>query len=133
MWKWQKRVVERLHKEKDGQEVLLLVQHEPVYTLGAGSSLSNIRCPKEALPYPLIRTERGGEVTFHGPGQLVLYPILDLHRHRCDLHWYLRQLEEVALVALREVSGIEGQRIEGWSGVWVNEAKIAAVGVRAKR
>ena len=126
-------MVERLHKKRNEQDELLLVQHEPVYTLGAGSSLSHIRCSREALPHPLIRTERGGEVTFHGPGQLVLYPILDLHRHRCDLHWYLRQLEEVALIALREVSGIEGRRIEGLSGVWVNDAKIAAVGIRAKR
>lgn len=76
---------------------LLLVQHLPVYTLGAGSSLSHIHFSLQQPPHPLYRTERGGEVTYHGPGQLVLYPIINLRHFQPDLHWYLRNLEEVVI------------------------------------
>ncbi|KAL4444215.1 hypothetical protein ABPG75_011952 [Micractinium tetrahymenae] len=114
---------------------LLLLQHPPVYTLGAGATEGHLRFDPAAPPLPLHRTERGGEVTYHGPGQLVLYPILDL---RClplqpDLHWYLRSLEEVAIRALDAVSGLHGERIPGLTGVWVDGAKVAAIGVRASR
>lgn len=112
---------------------LLMVQHEAVYTLGAGSTMEHLKCEAASLPYPLVRTERGGEVTYHGPGQLILYPILDLHQFKCDLHWYLRRLEDVVLIALAEVSGIHGRRIVGLTGVWVEDQKIAAIGIRAKR
>ena len=82
---------------------------------------------------PLFRTERGGEVTYHGPGQLVMYPILNLRRFRTDLHWFLRSLEEVIIRALNEVSGLQGEREDGLTGVWVDGKKVAAIGVRATR
>ena len=72
-------------------------------------------------------------MTFHGPGQLVLYPILDLNHHEKDLHLYMRQLEEVVIKALEEASGIQGEREEGLTGVWVSGSKVAAIGIRAKR
>ncbi len=76
---------------------LLLVQHPPVYTLGSGSSLAHLGFDPASPPHPLFRTERGGEVTFHGPGQLVIYPIINLRRFQTDLHWYLRSLEDVII------------------------------------
>lgn len=135
MWKWQKRLVsDRIEsKTDDKRDLLLLVQHEPVYTLGTGSNTDHLKVSPPDLPYPLVRTERGGEVTFHGPGQLVLYPILDLHNYVCDLHWYLRNLEEVAIRALKTASNLEGERVEGLTGVWVKDVKVAAIGVRARR
>ena len=77
---------------------VLLLQHPPVLTLGAGSTEANLKFDPEHPPLPLHRTERGGEVTYHGPGQLVMYPILNLQRFTPDLHWYLRSLEEVVIM-----------------------------------
>lgn len=138
-WEWQRTLVDRAllaSSSKDAYNTassLLLLQHPPVYTLGAGSSSSNILFDPGLSKVPVHRTERGGEVTFHGPGQLVLYPILDLQHHEKDLHLYMRQLEEVVIRALKEVSGIQGGREDGLTGVWVQGAKVAAIGIRAKR
>ncbi|GLC48019.1 hypothetical protein PLESTB_000705500 [Pleodorina starrii] len=118
---------------RGARHCLLLLQHPPVYTLGAGSTTDHLRFPPGSSPIPLHRTERGGEVTYHGPGQLVMYPILDLQALKPDLHWYLRQLEQVVIEALDSVSGLKGERLEGLTGVWVEGAKVAAIGVRAKR
>lgn len=79
-----------------------------------------------------MRIERGGEVTYHCPGQLVGYPILNLGRHQKDLHWYLRQLEEVLIQALA-VHGLKGDRLEGLTGVWVEGRKVAAIGIKVSR
>ena len=76
---------------------LLLLQHPPVYTLGAGSSLEHALFDPAQPPLPLFRTERGGEITHHGPGQLVVYPVIDLRRFETDLHWYMRRLEDVVI------------------------------------
>ena len=76
---------------------LVLVQHPPVFTLGSGSSLQHLGFDPDDPPHPLYRTERGGEVTYHGPGQMVAYPVLNLRAFRPDLHWYLRGLEEVII------------------------------------
>ena len=101
---------------------LLLVTHSPVYTLGAGASLSHVLNPSAAVP--VVRTSRGGEVTYHGPGQLVLYAVLDLERYRKDLRWHLRALEEVAVRSLQAAFGIEGVvRVPGRSGVFVARAE----------
>eukprot|EP00892_Ulva_mutabilis_P011072 jgi/Ulvmu1/8337/UM042_0043.1 len=132
-WHWQK---ERAHAIASGtctEEALLLLQHPPVYTLGTRSTLDNVKFDSEDPPHPIFRTERGGEVTYHGPGQLVMYPIIDLKLHGKDLHAYLRQLEDVIMDALAEVSGIDAYRESGLTGVWVSTGKIAAIGVRATR
>ncbi|DBB12746.1 hypothetical protein WJX82_005717 [Trebouxia sp. C0006] len=133
-WLWQKDLVaEGCSGHEPAEDTLLLLQHPPVYTLGAGSTTDHLRFDPASPPHPLYRTERGGEVTYHGPGQLVLYPIMNLKMHMQDLHWYLQSLEEVVIRALENVSGLKGERIKGCTGVWVNNEKIAAVGVRAQK
>mmetsp|Transcript_23677 Transcript_23677/g.65670 ORF Transcript_23677/g.65670 Transcript_23677/m.65670 type:complete len:222 (-) Transcript_23677:3060-3725(-) len=100
---------------------------------GTGSTEEHLKFDIVDPKLPIYRTERGGEVTYHGPGQLVMYPILNLRNHKKDLHWYLRMLEEVVIRALDQVSGLQGERIEGLTGVWVDGHKVAAIGVRATR
>jgi len=115
-------------------DVLLLVEHPPVITLGRSSKDGHLVASDALLTargVERFEVDRGGDVTFHGPGQLVGYPILDLKQHRQDLHWYLRQLEEVLIVALRTF-GIEGGRSPGYTGVWVGDRKIASIGVHAR-
>src|ERR1044072_1032059 len=102
------------------QDVLLLVEHPPVVTLGRAAKEKHlVASPKflQSKGVELFEVERGGDVTFHGPGQLVGYPIIDLKRHRQDLHWYLRKIEEALIVALAEL-GIAAGRNEGLTGVW---------------
>ncbi|KAL4529368.1 hypothetical protein Ndes2526A_g04160 [Nannochloris sp. 'desiccata'] len=139
-WAWQKQLVENVcasdanfPSSSSPAGAAILLQHDPVYTLGAGATEEHLGFNPETPPYPLFRTERGGEVTYHGPGQLVMYPILNLKLFQADLHWYLRSLEEVVIKALGEVSGLRGERINGLTGVWVNGKKVAAIGVRATR
>src|SRR5450830_1933053 len=100
-------------------DTLLLVEHEPVVTLGRSSKAAHLLADERALAtrgVGLFEIERGGDVTFHGPGQLVGYPIIDLTQHKQDLHWYLRQLEQVLINALGTF-GIQGSRIEKYTGV----------------
>lgn len=113
-------------------DILCLLEHPPVYTLGTGSTTDFVKFQPDQTDIALYRTERGGEVTYHCPGQLVGYPILDLRRHRQDLHWYLRQLEEV-LIQLLAGYGLRGERIAGLTGVWVAGHKVAAIGIKVKR
>jgi len=122
-------------------DTLLLLEHPPVITLGVKTRLGpkHIVASDEELTRQGVtvhETGRGGDVTYHGPGQLVGYPIFDLKPDRCDVHKYVRDLEEVLILALREFS-IEGVRVKGLSGVWVGpegqERKIAAIGVRISR
>lgn len=115
-------------------DVLLLVEHPPVVTLGRTAKEAHLVFSPERLRARGIEVhevERGGDVTFHGPGQLVGYPIFDLKRHRQDLHWYLRQVEEALIVALGE-AGIEARRNSGYTGVWTEGRKIASIGVHAR-
>jgi len=121
--------------QAEGAEVdrLIILQHEPVYTLGTGSTEDHLKFDINNPKLPTFRTERGGEVTYHGPGQLVMYPILNLRDHKQDLHWYMRSLEEVVILALDSVSGLQGERVPGLTGVWVDGRKVAAIGVRATR
>ncbi|NJK72196.1 MAG: lipoyl(octanoyl) transferase LipB [Synechococcaceae cyanobacterium SM2_3_60] len=111
---------------------LLLLSHPPVYTLGQGASLEHLRFDPTDPAYELHRVERGGEVTYHGPGQWVGYALMDLRRHQQDLHWYLRQLEAVLMTTLGEF-GLKGERLAGLTGVWVEGCKVAAIGIRATR
>jgi lipoate-protein ligase B len=116
------------------QDVLLLVEHPPVVTLGRSSKQKNMISSPEFLAsrgVELFEVERGGDVTFHGPGQLVGYPIIDLKRHRRDLHWFLRSVEEGLIRTLAEY-GIPGERNTGYTGVWTRGRKIASIGVHAR-
>jgi lipoate-protein ligase B len=116
------------------QDVLLLVEHPPVVTLGRSAKGRHLLASPEQLAtrgVELFEVERGGDVTFHGPGQLVGYPIIDLKRHKQDLHWYLRQVEEALIVALGEI-GILAERNVGYTGVWTSGRKIASIGVHAR-
>lgn len=117
-------------------DILLLLEHPAVYTLGTGSDEAFVKFDvalESVQQEPrLYRTERGGEVTYHCPDQLVGYPILNLQRHQRDLHWYLRQLEEV-IIRLIAGYGLRGERLEGLTGVWVEGCKIAAIGIKVKR
>jgi lipoyl(octanoyl) transferase len=110
-----------------GGEKLLLLEHEPVYTIGRTRDQSSLR-RQENLPHPVFEINRGGKATWHGPGQLVAYPILDLERHGRDLHRYMRFLEEVVILTCRQL-GVESCRREGLTGVWVCSRKIASIGV----
>ncbi|MFZ9952627.1 MAG: lipoyl(octanoyl) transferase LipB [Vulcanococcus sp.] len=131
-WAWQRQLQERLLAHPDGPDALLLLEHEPCYTLGRGADPAFLGFDPSAPPAPLFRIDRGGEVTHHTPGQLVLYPVLNLQRHGADLHRYLRDLEGVVLDLL-ELLGLRGERIEGLTGVWLDGAKVAAIGVGARR
>ena len=116
------------------QDVLLLVEHPPVVTLGRSTKQKNVISSPEFLAskgVELFEVERGGDVTFHGPGQLVGYPIIDLKRHKQDLHWFLRQVE-AALIQTLAAYGISGERSSGFTGVWTNNRKIASIGVHAR-
>ncbi len=108
-------------------DFLLLLEHPPVYTIGRTPDQTSLR-DAAALPHPVVRINRGGQATYHGPGQLVGYPILDLRRHGQDLHRYLRLLEQVLILTL-EKYGIRAARREHLTGVWVGERKIASIGV----
>lgn len=118
-------------------DVLLLVEHPPVLTLGVkgDGGRSHVLAAAETLAadgVEVLETGRGGDITFHGPGQLVGYPILDLRPDRQDVHRYIRDLEEVLIRAVGE-HGVEARREPGLTGVWVADEKLAAIGVRISR
>ena len=137
---WQKHLVEERKQarrnEKDLPDVLLLVEHPAVYTLGQGSSLEFLKFSPDDPNIECHRIERGGEVTHHAIGQLVAYPILNLDYHQHDLHWYLRQLEEVIIQGLAKFD-VPSKRIQGLTGVWINQSgqnqKIAQVGIKVSQ
>lgn len=111
-----------------GPEQLLLVEHPPVITLGRRGDARHVLRPRA----PVLRVSRGGDVTYHGPGQLVGYPILDLARRGRDIDRYLRALEDV-LIAVAGRFGLRARRQRGWTGVWIGNAKLAAIGVGIRR
>ncbi len=113
----------------EGDDVLLLLEHPPVITLGRGARGRNV-LDSEGLP--VYRVRRGGDVTFHGPGQLVGYPIIDLKRHGRDVHAYIRKLEQVLISVLASFA-VVARRRDGLTGVWVKEAKIASIGIGVRR
>jgi lipoyl(octanoyl) transferase len=130
--RWQRSLLtERIH-DPSLDDVLILLEHPPVYTLGQGSNSDFLKFDIDKDDYDVHRVERGGEVTYHCPGQLVGYPILNLQRYRKDLHWYLRQLEEV-IIRVLAVYGLQGERIPAFTGVWLQGRKVAAIGIKVSR
>ncbi len=126
-------VADRAAGETDDR--LFLLEHPHVYTLGRGADRANVLVSEEDLAARgagLYHTGRGGDVTYHGPGQLVGYPVISLKPDRCDVHRYVRDIEETLIRTVADY-GIAGGRIAGLSGVWVGDEKIAAVGVRISR
>jgi lipoyl(octanoyl) transferase len=122
----QHELVEQRRTGAIGDTVLLL-EHEPVYTIGRTPDKSSL-VGGGPLPHPVVEISRGGQATYHGPGQLVGYPILDLQHHGRDLHRYLRALED-ALIALGTSFGVPAGRRDGMTGVWVGPRKLASIGV----
>ena len=112
-------------------ERLILLEHQPVYTIGRLRDQSSLRDPAQ-LPHPVVETNRGGQATYHGPGQLVGYPILDLRHRGQDLHAHLRMIEEVLIEACRAF-GVDAGRRDGLTGVWVQDRKMASIGVGVKK
>ena len=131
-WAHQRSLVAARIADPDLPDILLLMEHPPVYTLGTGSDIKFIKFNLDKTDNEVYRIERGGEVTYHCPGQLVGYPILNLRYYQQDLHWYLRQLEEVILQTIA-IYGLSGARIAGLTGVWVEGYKIAAIGIKVSR
>ena len=131
-WQWQRSLLASRIQQPDQADALILLEHPPVYTLGQGASLEFLKIAPEQLGAEIYRTERGGEVTYHCPGQLVGYPILNLRYYQPDLHWYLRQLEEVLIQAIAPL-GLQGDRIPGLTGVWVDGYKVGAIGIKVSR
>jgi len=129
--KLQEEIVAHKMAEPQAPDELLLLEHDPVYTIGRTSDRSSLR-ELEALPHPLVTISRGGKATYHGPGQLVGYPLLDLRPRGQDLHLYLRLLEEFIIELLGEFQ-IAAERSEGMTGVWVGKRKIASIGVGVRR
>ena len=127
----QEKIVAQKAENLDAPDELLLLEHEPVFTIGRTNDQSSLRDPA-ALPAPLMAINRGGQATWHGPGQLVGYPLLDLRKRGSDLHRYLRDLEEF-LISLCAEFGVAASRREGLTGVWVGEKKIASLGVGVRR
>ena len=131
----QRRLCRQRISGEISEDILLLVEHEPVVTLGRGvrpGSLPLTPAELEARGLQIFDVERGGDVTFHGPGQLVGYPIIDLRKHREDLHWYLRRLEAGLIEGLASM-GIQGSTAAGLTGVWTGGRKIASIGIHVKQ
>ena len=114
-----------------GGETVILLEHEPVYTIGRLPDKTSLRNVNR-LPYPVFETNRGGQATYHGPGQLVGYPIINLRIRGRDLHQYLRKLENLLIDLLLDF-GLRGVRINGKTGVWIQDRKIASIGIGVRK
>lgn len=139
-WTFQKNLLSRhLERLKPGEEkscsqfngfdAIVMLQHSPVYTLGTASDSKFVLNDDVEV----VRIDRGGEVTYHGPGQLVVYPIIDLRAYKQDIHWYMRAMEESILIALQKVGIDDAVREDDLTGIWVKRQKIAALGIKARR
>jgi lipoyl(octanoyl) transferase len=123
----QEEIVAKKREDRSSADELLLLEHEPVYTIGRTPDRSSLLGAAH-LPHPLFSIKRGGRATYHGPGQLMGYPIIDLRRCGQDLHRYLRWLEQLLIELLADY-GIAGSRRESLTGVWIENRKIASIGV----
>ena len=131
----QRQLAERRISGTLPHDLLLLLEHERTVTLGRGTKAASLPLSAEEIArrgLTVVEVERGGDVTWHGPGQLVGYPILDLNQHKPDLHWYLRQVEEALIVALGRL-GIPAERNPGYTGVWTGGRKIASIGIHVRQ
>jgi len=127
-WEYQRQV----HASRLAGEIpdtLILLEHPPVYTFGKNADPSNLLNPRDAQ---VIKSDRGGDITWHGPGQMVGYPIVNLEDHKKSVSWYMRNLEEVIIQTLT-IFDIQGERAPGMTGVWVGDQKVCAMGVRLSR
>lgn len=127
----QEKIVAQKAGDASTPDELLLLEHDSVFTIGRTNDQSSLRDPS-ALPAPLMAINRGGQATWHGPGQLVGYPLLDLRRRGSDLHRYLRDLEEFLILLCAEF-GVAASRRDGLTGVWAGGKKIASLGVGVRR
>jgi len=123
----QEKIVAEKRRDPELADTILLLEHDPVYTMGRTPDQTSLRGAAH-LPHPLFQINRGGQATYHGPGQLIGYPIIDLRKCGQDLHKFLRWIEELLITFLTRF-GIEAQRREGLTGVWVEDRKIASIGV----
>lgn len=133
-WDLQKKIFSLVQKNAI-DDVLILNEHEHVYTIGKSGDDNHLLASEEELELNganVFHIDRGGDITYHGPGQLVGYPILNLENYYLDIHRYLRDLEEVIILTLQDF-GIEGKRNNDFTGVWVGENKIAAIGVKVSK
>lgn len=134
VWDFQRRL-QQLRIDQKIPDTLIFVEHDPVYTIGKNGSDLHVIASGEFLKekgIEVVHVDRGGDVTYHGPGQLVGYPIFDLRQHRQSVSFFMRQLEQVFIETLAEF-GLKGRREEGYTGVWIGDEKIAALGVRISR
>ena len=131
-WDWQKKCREDLLKTPSAHQGVWLLQHPSCYTIGRGGSSNNVLFDIDRSPVDIFRIDRGGDVTHHLPGQLVVYLVFDLRRYKKDLYLYLRQLEEV-LLDLFDCLNLPGERLNGFTGVWCKGFKVASIGVGCRR
>ncbi|MEC4807340.1 MAG: lipoyl(octanoyl) transferase LipB [Jaaginema sp. PMC 1080.18] len=131
-WDYQRSQLQKRIENPHLNDLLILLEHPPVYTLGTGATLDYLKFDPHNTTAELHRIERGGEVTYHCPGQIVGYPILNLRFYQQDLHWYLRQLEEVLIQVLKQYN-LPAYRLKGFTGVWLENRKIAAIGIKVSR
>jgi lipoyl(octanoyl) transferase len=127
----QNRCVQDILDQKTGNQLLSL-EHAPVYTIGRTRDRSSLGDSTDHLPHPVVEISRGGQATYHGPGQLTGYPIIDLHPLGNDLHAYIRGLEDALILTCAEYGVIAGQR-DGLTGVWVENRKLASIGVGVRK
>ena len=131
-WSDQRSLVTERIDNPNLDDILILLEHPNVYTLGTGSTLDFLKFDPKVEEFEIHRIERGGEVTYHCPGQLVGYPIINLRYYQQDLHWYLRQLEAVIINTVANY-GLKAYRIPDFTGVWLEGKKIAAIGIKVRR
>lgn len=131
-WAYQRSLVKERINNSNLHDVLILLEHPPVYTLGTGATVDFLKFDPQSSEFEVHRIERGGEVTYHCPNQLVGYPILNLRYYQQDLHWYLRQLESVIINTVDNY-GLSAYRVPKLTGVWLEGKKIAAIGIKVRR
>ena len=130
IWNLQKQIQDEI-KNKNLNDVILFLEHDPIYTIGKNADDTNL-LPTKPLDIKVIKTDRGGDITCHAPGQLVGYPIIDLKRYNKSITWFMRGLEKSIIEMLKELK-INSNNKDGLTGVWVNDNKIAALGIRLSR